>query len=118
MKENQRRQGDVLVEKIESLPPGLIKTKESKERIVLQYGEVTGHAHAIHNLKGTQALLEKGEETTLVKGMESGRKGFLLVTETSHLVHEEHSKITLEPGVYEVIRQRQYAPEELRFVND
>ena len=114
----QFRQGDVFVQKIDNLPPDLVKAKESKERVVLQYGEVTGHAHAIHNTKGVQALLERGAETTLVRGMEAGRKGFLKVLEQSNLTHEEHGAIVLEPGNYQITRQRQYTPQELRFVND
>lgn len=33
---------------------------------------------------------------------------FLEITEASALVHEEHQEIHLEPGVYEVRRQREY----------
>jgi hypothetical protein len=113
-----RRQGDVLVRRIESLPEGLVEANESPSRIVLQFGEVTGHAHAIHNTKGATALLEAGERTSLVKGMEGGRKGFIKVTEQSSLTHEEHGTIPLEPGFYEVTRQKEYAPEESRWVND
>lgn len=118
MQNNQFRQGDVLVTRIEKLPQDLVEAEESKERVVLQYGEVTGHAHAIHNTKGVVALLERGEKVSLVKGMEAGRQGFLRVVEKSNLTHEEHSAIVLEPGSYKVTRQRQYTPEALRFVND
>lgn len=114
----QFRQGDVLVQVIDKLPSKLQEAKEAENRIVLQYGEVTGHAHAIHNTKGVTAFLEPGEDATLVRGMETGRRGFLQVKEKSNLTHEEHSAIVLEPGNYEVIRQRQYTPEALRFVND
>ena len=114
----QFRQGDVFIQRVETLPEGLIEAQESNKRIVLQYGEVTGHAHAIHNTQGVTALLEPGQTTTLVKGMEAGRRGFIQVKEKSNLTHEEHSAIVLEPGNYEIVRQRQYFPQELRFVND
>lgn len=115
---DQFRQGDVFIQKIETLPEGLVRAEESKNRIVLQYGEVTGHAHAIHNTKGVTALLEAGQDASLVEGMEAGRRGFIQVKEKSNLTHEEHSAIVLEPGNYEIVRQRQYFPQELRFVND
>jgi hypothetical protein len=41
------RQGDVLLTPVLSLPVGLKEVPLDKGRIVLAYGEVTGHAHAI-----------------------------------------------------------------------
>lgn len=118
MEIDQFRQGDVLVERINSLPQNLVEAKEDKNRIVLQFGEVTGHAHAIYTPEKVNVFLSQGTPTSLVEGMEGGREGFLEVLERSYLKHEEHSAITLEPGIYKVTRQRQYTPEALRFVND
>jgi hypothetical protein len=36
----------------------------------------------------------------------------------SQIVHEEHAPIALEPGYWQVIRQREYSPEEIRWVRD
>ena len=41
------RQGDVLLVPVASLPAGCVEVPNDKGRIVLAYGEVTGHAHAI-----------------------------------------------------------------------
>lgn len=54
------RQGDVLIERVASIP----KTKTTpiardNGRVVLAYGEVTGHAHALH---GPGATLLEGPE--------------------------------------------------------
>lgn len=44
----QVRQGDVLIERIASLPAQLTPVaRDARGRIVLQEGEVTGHAHAV-----------------------------------------------------------------------
>ncbi len=50
MKNFQARQGDVFLERIgdvDALPEGLNSVKRDQGRIVLAYGELTGHAHAI-----------------------------------------------------------------------
>lgn len=45
----QIRQGDVLLQAIDKLPAGCSEIKPDGNRIVLAYGEVTGHAHAIYD---------------------------------------------------------------------
>lgn len=64
----QYRQGDVLLERIEKMPAGLTAAKRDAGRVVLAYGEVTGHAHALTE-PGTRKLTdEKGAEFFEVKG--------------------------------------------------
>jgi hypothetical protein len=97
---NHYRQGDVLLIRVD----GLFATKGRKVacedgRVVLAHGEATGHAHAIE-----AAGAELYEE--------ADGKRFLQVTgEPATLAHEEHGAIRLEPGVYEVRRQREYVPQ-------
>jgi hypothetical protein len=98
------RQGDVMVVSTDSIPEGTEDVPLDKGRIVLAYGEVTGHAHAINS--PFAALVEKGAER------------FLKIERSVELRHEEHSKIELPPGMYKVVRQREYSPEELRYVAD
>jgi hypothetical protein len=98
------RQGDVLLVKVDKMPPDAVPVAPDGDRVVLAYGEVTGHAHALPAV--ATALYEHAE----------GR--FLKVETPSALVHEEHAPIDLVPGVYRVVRQREYAPREVRFVAD
>ncbi len=99
------RQGDVLLKKIDGGEYNGKKTKSSKEnRIVLAYGEVTGHAHAIY------------DEGAILTETENQR--FLEIVKPLTLDHEEHDSIALEPGFYEVIQQREYSPERIRKVVD
>jgi hypothetical protein len=105
------RQGDVFIRRIgdsAKIPKDFEPVKQDKGRVVLAYGEVTGHAHA---LKGTDAKLwRKAGDVT---------KAFLEVTKKETVLkHEEHAPITLEEGFYEVVRQREYTPEEIRMVAD
>ena len=98
------RQGDVGLIPVPQLPAGAKKVGRDKGRIVLAYGEVTGHAHAI--AEDTATLFQAGEDR------------FLAVRRRSKLKHEEHATVVLEPGVYKVRHQREYSPEEIRRVAD
>jgi hypothetical protein len=40
------------------------------------------------------------------------------VPQTTQVVHEEHGPITLDPGMWRVVRQREYHPEAIRTVMD
>jgi len=84
------RQGDVLVRKIEKLPKKVRKLEED----IIVMGEATGHAHRIQN--GTLFL--------------SGSTMYLQADAGATLVHEEHAPIELDPGIYEVVRQREFDP--------
>lgn len=53
------RQGDVFLSPVAAVPATSTKTKRDNGRVVLAYGEVTGHAHAIH---GAGATLLEGPE--------------------------------------------------------
>jgi hypothetical protein len=83
------------------VPKGAKDITPKDARIVLAYGEVTGHAHALEEAKVGKAKL-----------WDAGAERFLQVLEKTALTHEEHSAITLEPGVYKVTQQREYAPED------
>jgi hypothetical protein len=99
------RQGDVLVEYFgDKLPEDVQKIASDKSRVVLAYGEVTGHAHAL--LSKTSTLYE----------WQGSR--LLEITKATDLTHEEHAAITLAPGIYKVTQQREYSPEAIRNVAD
>lgn len=114
-KQQQRmmyRQGDVLVVAVEEIPAGAKEVPREDGRVVLAHGEVTGHAHAI---LAPQAQLYAMEDTG--SGGAPPRR-YLGLSTPAELQHEEHSTIALPAGKYEVVRQREYHPEELRQVAD
>lgn len=102
------RQGDVLIIPVAAMPTGLAKIKRENGRVVLAHGEVTGHAHAIADKR---AALFRDPKLAAI---------FMHVTgdEPVALEHEEHGTIAIPPGDYEVRRQREYSPEEIRNVAD
>ena len=102
----QIRQGDVLLQAVKSVPEG---AKELSGDVILAYGEVTGHAHAIK-------LAET--ERAKVRYWDAGAERFLQVLETVALTHEEHGAITLVPGIYKQGFQVEDFGEEVRRVAD
>ena len=99
------RQGDVLILKCERVDGGKEVEREDG-RIVLAHGEATGHAHAIASMDATLFM----DEATLNR--------YLDVRAPVVIEHEEHGRIELPSGFYEIRRQREYRPEGLRSVLD
>lgn len=114
-------------------PAGTTDLREAG-RVILAHGEVTGHCHEVLAEAHTGADVE-------LPAMEyfeepgTGRR-ILMVTRPCVLRHDEHSPVRLDParpeqlrqgdvflnpigpGAWEVIRQREYHPEEVRQVLD
>lgn len=106
-KKGQIRQGDVYLMPINAteIPASATVRKRDNGRVVLAYGEVTGHAHA---------LTAPGVELLEANGVE-----FLKVDEVSAaLLHEEHNRIDIPQGTYRIVHQREYSPEAIRNVAD
>src|SRR5262245_17263322 len=98
------RQGDVLLVPVDELPEDAKEQERDRGRIVLAYGEATGHAHAIAD-DGAQ-LFEAVEE----RGSFRRSERFLRLVKPSALRHEEHAPIVVREGVYRVVRQREWQP--------
>lgn len=95
------RQGDVAIIKVDHLPlAAQSPIARDQGRIVLAYGEVTGHAHAILEPETDVRFMSDAQVTSrfLEVLAEGGVK----------LVHEEHDTIELPQGTYKVVQQREY----------
>lgn len=122
------RQGDVLLQPVKSLPAGCTEIpNDVRGRIVLAYGEVTGHAHAIADHKqqtsehAEAAAAEIAAAAIARARLWSAPNGerYLEVREPVSLTHEEHTAHVLEPGIYMLPRQVEYvAPDFVRQVAD
>ena len=100
----QYRQGDVFLMEVGKLPHGAM-AEAASEKIVLAYGEVTGHSHSV-----------RAEDAKLFRDSEDS---YLVVEKKANLIHEEHDTIALPAGVYKVVRQREYNPRTItEFVSD
>ena len=103
---NIYRQGDVLVRGVAKIPANAKPAVKDNGRVILAYGEVTGHCHAIHD-RVTMFRADEGLGTWL-QVAEGG----------ADLVHEEHATIAIPPGNYQVVIQREYSPEAIHNVAD
>jgi hypothetical protein len=109
---DKNRQGDVW---IIPAPEGetldnMMLVPRDQGRVILAYGEVTGHAHAI--VDDDVALYMPRPDSTKKERLLHVAKGPVM------LRHEEHGPIPLKPGLYIVRRQREYTPEAIRNVAD
>lgn len=105
----QYRQGDVLIQNptidFELTKDRIVNHQPNNNRTVLEFGEVTGHAHALYD---KTSLLYEWDGDRLLETTAS----------TATIKHEEHAPISIQPGVKEVRRQTEYTPAEIRNVAD
>ncbi|KKT85058.1 MAG: hypothetical protein UW82_C0004G0064 [candidate division WWE3 bacterium GW2011_GWC2_44_9] len=94
-----KRQGDLLIVSVESIPEGAKKLGHK----ILAEGEATGHLHELDSGE----LYKKNENLY-----------FRVSDEPATLMHPEHAPLAFVPGVYQVIRQREYEPKAWRYVCD
>jgi hypothetical protein len=103
------RQGDVYLVKADGdIPPAAQPITRDRGRVVLAYGEVTGHAHVIVS----------PEVELFATTAEAADRWLRVGPNGATLTHDEHAAIALEPGVYRVRIQREYSPEAIRRVAD
>ena len=126
MKTQTIRQGDVLLQPVSKLPADCTEVPLDKGRIVLAYGEVTGHYHRIEDhiadprpaqraAEIADAVIARAKARLLIAP--SGER-YLEVVETVTLRHEEHTAHTIPPGIYKLPQQVEYRPSELIRVAD
>lgn len=99
---NIARQGDILFIRVDNMPADLKKANDN----IIAHGEVTGHSHQVAATDGVAVLEnEKGDK-------------FVSAEKDWEIVHDEHGPITLEKGIWEARRQREYTPEAIVRVVD
>jgi hypothetical protein len=68
----QYRQGDVLLCAVDQLPPAARPVPKDGDRVVVAFGELTGHAHAFAGAEA-QMFEEKGSRRFLPGGWQGRR---------------------------------------------
>lgn len=94
---NFYRHGDVLIERVDTVPDGLQKKKDT----ILLEGEASGHFHRLH---GGVVFAEKPTQEN------NYNLGYFNLEADTELTHEEHGTIVLSPGKYKFYSQREYDP--------
>lgn len=103
------RQGDVLLIPVvqQDINSEYVEMERNRGRVILAYGEATGHAHAIYE-----------PQVKLYQNKKSGKRVLRVEGNVCYLKHEEHSQHEIPAGDYLVIQQQEYTPEEIRRVTD
>ncbi|HVY86230.1 MAG TPA: hypothetical protein VG943_13935 [Caulobacterales bacterium] len=108
--DQQARQGDVPVVRVDALPEGARALKRDEHnRVVLAHGEVTGHAHTLR-AKGVCGFTTLDNDD--IEFIVVGGSGATLRHELVSGAKAEHDAITLARGVYEIPVQVEYMPKE------
>jgi hypothetical protein len=104
------RQGDVMVLRVDALPEKKSMMPAEGGRVVLAHGEATGHHHSFAFSDRVALFREDG----------AGGGLFLAVSGDAHamLEHQEHTALSVPPGIYRVVRQRVWSAGMARRVAD
>lgn len=106
----QAAQGDCLITKVESLPGAMKPATAENGKFIVAHSE-TGHHHTVLE-RSAEMLIDQTNE--FIAGLH--------VKEPTEITHERsfdtHAPIHLEPGFYEIRRQREYTPEGYRRAQD
>ena len=102
------RQGDVLLRRIDEIPDDA-QPQPATARLTLALGEVTGHAHVIGVALAHEFIAPYRDNTDQI---------FFNLMSDAFLFHDEHRRLTIPAGKYQVVRQREYIPQEIRQVAD
>ena len=103
------RQGDILFIEMDTEEAlAVIGSNSPVERenghIILAYGEVTGHHHAVAEVQAN--LFEVDSSRILISPV------------PMKVVHEEHAAVALPGGAFRVVQQVEYTPGAVRRVTD
>lgn len=112
MRQQMVRQGDVFLKPTKRVPSAEAKRVTDNGRVILAYGEVTGHAHEVIGVDTDDVV------PAMELFLEPDGTRILVVKRDALIQHEEHGRIDLAPGGYQVIQQREYTPEAIRNVAD
>ncbi|MHB8790180.1 MAG: hypothetical protein ACYDBT_09895 [Desulfobulbaceae bacterium] len=89
------QQGDILIQRIATLPSNLEVIDPEDGRYILARGEATGHAHAVND--NILLFREAGKDVL-----------YCYADDYFTLRHEEHNNIEIPPGIYQVRQVRQF----------
>ncbi|HET6943341.1 MAG TPA: hypothetical protein VFH89_14390 [Sphingomicrobium sp.] len=116
---NLAAQGDMMLVRIAVLPEGVQEIEAVNGRHTLAHSE-TGHDHVVLERPGVKMFKAMDELRALLDGKPAA---FLVIEdEPAELKHlrdfDTHESVKIEPGIYEVRRQREYTPEGFRRAAD
>jgi hypothetical protein len=110
------RQGDVYLQPTTKKPSAQAKPVRDAGRVILAYGEVTGHSHEVILDAPTIDNPDPIAPMELFEEPDGSR--LLVVRQPATLRHQEHDPLTLALGTYRVIRQCEWSLDDVQQVAD
>lgn len=117
------RQGDVTLVRVgKTEVPAYAKEakRDAENKVVMEYGESSGHGHRIADKDATGFRAETAEMAAMA-GLDVvlvGGAGATMKHEYANGQHAEHEPVALREGVWERAVQVEYDPEEERRIAD
>lgn len=112
---NQAAQGDLLIRRVDKLPANLKAAPVDQGTFIVAHSE-TGHNHVIDAHPNVRVY---DTEDPLLSYLEVVNATDAMETLLRHLRgHDTHEMISIQPGIYELRRQREYTPEGWRRAAD
>lgn len=108
-------QGDLLIRRIEKMPEGAKPVKSEKGLFVVAHSE-TGHNHVIADRPSVSLYTTGDPMISYLQVIEATDATETLLEHLRN--YDTHETIKIEPGNYEIRRQREYTPEGWRRVED
>lgn len=112
------RQGDVLLRPTTKQPSANAKRITDHGRVILAYGEVTGHCHQVVQ-SAAPVVTDPDPVAPCELFEEPDGSRILVLSRPSILTHDEHDPAALDGAVnFEVIRQAEWSLDDVRQVAD
>lgn len=113
--EKMAAQGDLMIRRIEKLPEGA-KLENAQNGVFVVAHSETGHNHVIEAAPNVQLFTTGDPMISYLEVIEATDETETLL---KHLrSYDTHETIKINPGIYEIRRQREYTPEGWRRVED
>jgi hypothetical protein len=112
---NQAAQGDLLIRRIDKLPDA-VKAQSAENGVFIVAHSETGHNHVIEKHSGVEFYAANDLMISYLSVVETCDE---VETIIKHLrAFDTHEPIKIDPGIYEIRRQREYVPDGWRRVED
>ena len=117
------RQGDICMVKVDIPPANLVRKPAKHKQCTVGYGEVSGHNHVVLDAEWLVAPETTDDDLRqFALGNRLNMPIFVVVDADTILSHQldngvpttDHAPLALAAGTWQVIRQEEYVPGELR----
>lgn len=112
---NMAAQGDLLIRRVQSLPDGIQAVEAVDGTYIVAHSE-TGHNHVIDQHKSVSLYSNGDPMISYLRVVEATDEVEIVLRHMRDF--DTHEPIVVQPGLYEIRRQREYVPSGWRKVED